>query len=328
MRARPGGWLPAVLGHERFAGHGRTGFGPDRKGSYGEAMTRALVLGGGGPVGVGWESGLAAGLAADGVVLGDADLIVGTSAGSIVGSRLALRMDLPALVSAVGRPLPAGAVASGATADLMTVWADAAARGLTPEQVRVEMGRLSLTAPAEAEGTFVTAEVFAQLQGCQWPASFRCTAIDTLTGALQVWDESAGVPMPLGVASSCSVPGVFPPVTIGAGRYMDGGMRTPLNADLAAGHDGVIVVSCLPLALPEGISEPVFDAMLGQIEAELAAVRDSGAALEVITPGQEFLDISGWGANLMDPGRAGAAYQAGLRQAVAETARLRPMWAS
>jgi NTE family protein len=293
-------------------------------------MTRALVLGGGGPVGVGWEAGLADGLAREGVVLGAADLIVGTSAGSIVGSRLALRMDLPALVSSVGRPLPvpAAADAPAATGDLMSVWAAAAAQGLTPEQVRVEMGKLSLTAPAEGEAAFVTAEVFAQLSGCQWPASFRCTAIDTLTGALQVWDESSGVPMPLGVASSCSVPGVFPPVTIGTGRYMDGGMRTPLNADLAAGHDAVIVVSCLPLALPEGISEPVFDALLGQIQAELSAVRDSGAVLEVIAPGQEFLDISGWGANLMDPARAEPAYQAGLRQAAAEAARLRPMWAS
>jgi NTE family protein len=296
-------------------------------------MTRALVLGGGGPVGVGWESGLAVGLAREGVVLGDADLIVGTSAGSIVGSRLALRMDLPALVSAVGRPLPAPAAAGAAgapepTGDLMTVWADTASRGLTPEQVRVELGKLSLSAPDGNESAFVTAEVFAQLEGCQWPASFRCTAIDTLTGALQVWDGSSGVPLPLGVASSCSVPGVFPPVTIGTARYMDGGMRTPLNADLAAGHDAVIAVSCTPLALPEGISMPVFEALFGQVNAELAAVRDSGAALEVITPGQEFLDISGWGANLMDPSRAEPAYQAGLRQAAVEAARLRPLWAS
>jgi NTE family protein len=134
------------------------------------------------------------------------------------------------------------------------------------------------------------------------------------------------VPLPRAVASSCSVPGVFPPVTIGAGRYMDGGMRTPLNADLAAGHDAVIVVSCMPLALPEGISDPVFDAMSGQIAVELAAVRDSGAALEVIVPGQEFLDISEWGASLMDPGRAAGAYQAGIRQAAAEAARLRAVW--
>src|SRR5688572_11394097 len=54
------------------------------------AMTRAVVLGGGGPVGIAWESGLAAGLAETGVDLAAADFIMGTSAGSVVGAQLAL----------------------------------------------------------------------------------------------------------------------------------------------------------------------------------------------------------------------------------------------
>src|SRR5690348_8509157 len=57
-------------------------------------MTRALVLGGGGSVGIAWESGLLAGLAEQGIDLGRADRIVGTSAGSVVGARLALRRPL------------------------------------------------------------------------------------------------------------------------------------------------------------------------------------------------------------------------------------------
>src|SRR4051812_1148846 len=54
------------------------------------AMSRALVLGGGGPVGIAWECGVIAGLARNGVDLGGADLILGTSAGSFVGARLAM----------------------------------------------------------------------------------------------------------------------------------------------------------------------------------------------------------------------------------------------
>ena len=291
-------------------------------------MTRALVLGGGGPVGVGWESGLAVGLAEAGVALGEADLVVGTSAGSIVGAGLALGLDPAETVSAVGQPLPVEVGAGASIETLMTAWADAASRAQTPEQIRIELGKLALAAETVAEGDFTGAAVFAQLAGRDWPASFRCTAIDTETGALQLWDAAAGAPMDLAVASSCAVPMVFPPVTIDGARYMDGGMRTPLNADLAAGHTGVIVVSCLAMALPEGISDPMFDATAAAIEAELTVLRDGGATVEIIVPGAEFLEVSGWGTELMNPARVAGAYEAGVRQGAVEADRMRATWAA
>jgi NTE family protein len=289
-------------------------------------MTRALVLGGGGPVGIAWESGLAVGLAEAGIGWGDADLIVGTSAGSVVGGRLALGLDLAAGVRSVSGPLPAKPGAGQGLEQLLKAWAGAAASGLSPAETRIELGRIALAADTVDEDDFIG--VFAEVAGHGWPAAFRCTAIDVLTGALQVWDADSGVDLARAVASSCAVPGVFPPITIGGARYMDGGMRTALNADLAAGHDAVIAVSCMALALPAGLSDPMFDAISRQVEAEFAAVRDSGAALEVVGPGAEFLDLSGWGANLMNPALTADAYQAGLRQAAAEAERLRPVWAS
>ena len=57
-------------------------------------MKRALVLGGGGPIGIAWHCGLAIGLREEGIELRDADIIVGTSAGSLVGTRLAAGQDL------------------------------------------------------------------------------------------------------------------------------------------------------------------------------------------------------------------------------------------
>jgi NTE family protein len=52
-------------------------------------MKRALVLGGGGVVGVAWETALIQGLREGGVDVGEADVVVGTSAGSMVGTRVA-----------------------------------------------------------------------------------------------------------------------------------------------------------------------------------------------------------------------------------------------
>lgn len=290
-------------------------------------MSRALVLGGGGPVGIGWEAGLATGLAAAGVGWADADLIVGTSAGSVVGAQLALGLDLSGAVAAVGEPLPVAGDGSAAAAGmeaLMTAMGAAAAGDVDPVDARITLGRIALAADTVPEEDFVA--VFAQVAGMAWPDRYRCTAIDVETGELRVWDGAAGVPIELAVASSCAVPAVFPPITIDGRRYMDGGMRTALNTDVAAGHDAVIAVSCFPLSLPEGMSDPLVDAMNAMIEAEFTAVRDAGGVLEVVVPGAEFLDISGWGLNLMDPGRAAAAYQAGVRQAAVEAERLRAVW--
>src|SRR5262249_58571603 len=62
------------------------------------AMTRrALVLGAGGETGIAWEVGLLAGLAAHGVDLAAADLVVGTSAGAGVAARINSGVSLAAL---------------------------------------------------------------------------------------------------------------------------------------------------------------------------------------------------------------------------------------
>lgn len=286
-----------------------------------------MVLGGGGPVGIGWEAGLAVGLAAHGVGWADADLIVGTSAGSVVGAQLALGLDLSRAVAVVGEPLPVAGDGSAATAGvetLMTAMAAAATGNMDPVAARITLGRIALAADTVPEENFVA--VFAQVTGMTWPDHYCCTAIDIETGGLRVWDRTAGVPMERAVASSCAVPAVFPPITIEGRRYMDGGMRTALNTDVAAGHDAVIAVSCFPLSLPEGMSNPLADAINAMIEQEFTAVRDAGGALEVVVPGAEFLDISGWGLNLMDPSRAALAYEAGVRQAAVEAERLSALW--
>jgi len=287
-------------------------------------MSRALVLGGGGPVGIGWESGLAVGFTGEGVHLAAADLIVGTSAGSVVGAQLALAMDLTETVAHLSAPLPVSAEGSGGMDALMEAMAAAATASATPEEARQALGRLALEATTVSEDTFLAS--FELVKGQAWPAAYACTAVEVSTGEFQVWDASSGVDLQRAVASSCAVPGVFPPITIGSGRYMDGGMRTALNADVAAGHDVVVAVSCFALTLPEGLSDPAFDAMVAQVEAELDLVRARGGAVDLVVPGPEFLEISGWGLNLMDPSLVRAAYDAGVRQAAVEAERLRAVW--
>jgi NTE family protein len=213
------------------------------------------VLGGGGPVGIGWESGLAVGLAGGGVDLAQADAIYGTSAGSFVGAQLALGFDI-AKTAALLIETSAAAVAAStgpsitaglqALTDVVTAAVDA---GTPAEEVRRSLGRLALEAEVVSESEFL--DLFGVFTGCPWPDSFSCTALDTETAEFVVWGARSDVDLQRAVASSCAVPLVCPPITIGGRRYMDGGVRSPLNADLARGHARALVVSVTILPGPD-----------------------------------------------------------------------------
>lgn len=299
---------------------------------------RALVLGGGGPVGVGWQTGLAAGLSASGVDLSLADKVVGTSAGSITGAYITGGADATQLVDEIADLFAKNIEGSGvdqvpvgALDPLMEDVIAAMASG--DEQVRqarlAQVGRAALDAQTISEDAFV-GTLHGALGNQEWPAGFACTAVNAETGEFVVWDEGAGVPLERAVASSCAVPGVYPPVTINGARYMDGGVRSPLNSDLAAGHDAAIVVSVMPLELPAELMaefgnatiQQFFDAQLDEIER----LGSTGTKVEVIAPDQEFLDLSGYGLSLMDFNLLTPAVEAGIRLGKAEAERIRAIW--
>lgn len=268
------------------------------------------------------------GLEEAGVAVGAADLILGTSAGSAVGAQLARGQDMDDMMDLLSAPLPLpgeGGSNEQAMARFMEGMIAATTGPGDPVETRRQLGQLSRTSVTVDEEVFVG--LFASVVGgAPWPDRFACTAVDVDSGEFTVWDKAAGAPLERAIASSCSVPVLFPPITIGGRRYMDGGMKTAMNADVAAGHDVVIALSCFPLELPEGMHDPMFDAMKGDTDRELDAVRAAGT-LEVVVPGAEMLDISGWGMYLMDPSRAPAAFGAGKRQAAEEADRLRAAWA-
>jgi NTE family protein len=313
-------------------------------------MTRAVVLGGGGPVGIGWESGLAVGLLEVGVDLAAADAIFGTSAGSFVGAQLALGLDIAetaALLletSAIAMASNSGPSITEGLQALTDFLTDAVLAGTPTDEVRRSLGRLALEADVVAEDDFV--ELFAVLKDSPWPERFACTAVEATEAEFVVWRSGSGVDLQRAVASSCSVPMVCPPVTIGGRRYMDGGVRSPLNADLAQGHDAVLVVSVTALPPPaepsgsgssgsgssgsgssgSGSSGPGTDGSLSGGAEEISALRSSGSRVELIEPNAEFLELSRWGASLMDVGKAGEAYLVGVEQGRQESSRVSGLW--
>jgi NTE family protein len=206
----------------------------------------ALVLGGGGALGISWEIGLLAGLHEEGIDVGNADLIAGTSAGSVVGAQIALGKTLSELMAEQMEPddgrigtLMAG-IDPASVLQLFMRWAGI--KEMTPETC-AEIGAAALVAQTVPEDEWV-AYFEDHLEGAAWPERpLRLTAVDCETGAFQTWDRDSGVGLGRAVASSCAVPGLFPAVTINGRRYTDGGVRSGTNADLASGYDSVLIVA-------------------------------------------------------------------------------------
>jgi len=291
-----------------------------------------LVLGGGGPVGVAWELGLAAGLASGGVDLKLADRVVGTSAGSITGALMTSGGDPAQLAADVETIFSTGIGSSGvdlvsteglaAFMDLMFSSTDAEGDGSVHRQ---KVGEFALEATTIPEDAFV-GSIGSVLTDLLWPAAFSCTAVDVVTGQFRVWNQASNVPLERAVASSCAVPGIYPPITVGEARYMDGGVRSPLNVDLASGAQVAVIVSVMAMELPPGFDDPRIGAFLDAQTAEVEALRRGGTTVEVIAPDLEFLTISGFGMSLMDFSIVGAAAEAGTRLGKLEAERLAAIW--
>ena len=269
-------------------------------------MNVGLILGGGGVVGIAWEVGVMAGLREhagfDPLAM---SLIVGTSAGSVAGAQVALGHDLDELVARQQRtpraPNPSPPRAQGAPSvvpnDIMRLMVSDEA---TMEERAIAIGKLAVDADV-ALGQAEYVESFRSLLGTdEWPAiDLRVTTAECETGRSVLWSKADGIDLLRAVASSCAIPGWFPPVEFAGHRYIDaprGGFyarlvdEKDLDALLFIGPNG---------ALPEGLRD----------NPEIDALADRGLPVVQITGGAA---ITGTAVNLMDPHARGDAVEAGI----------------
>lgn len=275
---------------------------------------RALVLGGGGLIGGAWEIGMLAGLAEAGIDLMDADTVIGTSAGSIIGARLASGVSAEELYEGQldGAPVLDVKVTAGQTARFL--WAALGSRD--PQRSVRRLGRAAL-ASRTVSPTAVFAAIDSLLEGADtWPRrDLRLTAVDARTGDLEVFDAASGATLPEAVAASCAVPVVWPPVPVAGRQWMDGGSRSTANVHLAQGHRRIIALAPIPKAVGP-------HPHAGAQGAELAR---SGARVAVLTPDRTARKA--FGRNMLDHTRRPAAARAGRAQAAAWAQTVAGVWA-
>ena len=283
------------------------------------AKRRALILGGGGVTGIAWELGIIAGLHKRGVDLRGTDLVVGTSAGSVVGAQITSGVDLETLFNAQLVPPEQTGERSAAfdPAAMLAMLQRAMAEGASDSQaVRARIGAIARSASSISEDER-RAIIASRLPSQEWPQApaLRITAVDAESGEPRVFDRTSGVPLVAAVAASCAVPGVWPPVTIEGHQYMDGGMRSVTNADLARGYAQVVILSPAGMVIPPPFGNP---------SDEVAQLEHEGSAVRGIIP-----DTASWqaiGTNVLDVARRAPSAIAGRAQGLALADTLHAFW--
>ena len=289
---------------------------------------RALVLAGGGAAGNAWELGLIAGLSDARVDVTQAELIIGTSAGSTVAAQITSGThpaDLYAAILAEVPQPPAGdARSDGGRAPRSSgpnylEWSNGIiASAADASDMRRRMGAAALERDA-ANGSGRTRwrdVVAARLPSRHWPRQrLLITAVDARSGEPVVFDRHSGIDLVDAVAASTSA---MTPYRIGDDRYINGGYRRSENADLAAGCGRVLVLS------PFGGRSRMPLEWGMDLATQVAELRAGGSRVETVFPDGGAGDV--FGANALDPSTRVQAARGGYDQGRGLAERLGEFW--
>ncbi|MFG2001134.1 patatin-like phospholipase family protein [Spirillospora sp. NPDC048911] len=253
----------------------------------GSSQRLGLVLGAGGEAGVAFHRGVLRALDDLGLRPANAEVVVGTSAGAAVGA--GLRKDAAGPVTA-----PPGRVPLSPRAELL----DLARRPrqavnallLRPD---VRLGDLDL---AEMVGHYRA------VYGSSWPDAALWVVAVRRSDGRRVAFGRPGAPradVAAAVAASCAVPGYVSPVRIDGTAYVDGGLHSPTNADLLAGHPLDLVVVSSPMSADPRTTGPRLDLPVRWrfhrfLRNELWTLRGSAGRVVIIEPDRPTLGAMGW----------------------------------
>ena len=294
----------------------------------------ALVLGGGGAAGNAWEIGIVAGLAEAGLDLTEAaDLVIGTSAGATTAAQVRSGTRAVELLAAVLSPPPQPARQNRErppSLPMATVFERMRAIGAaatSAADLQRAMGAFGLESDSTLEpgAGQRRATVAARLPSREWPERpMIVVAVNAHTGEVVTFDRDSGVELVDAVTASTALPGMAPTHNVNGTHYINGGVRSADNADLASGYANVLVLS--PLGGRSRTEPGQFEGLRRapewrmDLESQVEALRKQGSRVEVITPDAD--SRAAMGTNQMDPATRIPAARAGSAQGKQEAARV------
>jgi NTE family protein len=286
-----------------------------------------LVLGGGGASGNAWLIGVVAGLFDGGLDVTDADLIIGTSAGSTAAAQISSASPAELYADILAEAIqPRSAPEAVARRPTVAPAADHIERtsriiqdAADPADMRRRMGAALLELdPTSDRSRQWRATVAARLPNQHWPSRpMLITAVDAHSGEPVVFDRRSGVDLVDAVAASTA--GGFA-YAIGDKRYIDGGYRADVNADLASGYGRVLIIAPLGASTRKPLRWGL------HLTAQVEELRAAGSRIETVFPDSDSQSALGAGMNIMDPSRRRPSAEAGYSQGRALAEQLTGFW--
>ncbi|HEY0345066.1 MAG TPA: patatin-like phospholipase family protein [Solirubrobacteraceae bacterium] len=286
-----------------------------------------LVLASGGTLGEAWMSGVLAGIEdATGHDFRTTESFVGTAAGSLVAAALVAGQrprrpkagsGLPALTTGATGDDVASETAAGIAAAQLSLpravlqnvarealrFAGAAATPLAPMALAVGSSgstavRAALLGRAPgADRSLAAIHDGVSATGARFDGRLRVVAVDRGNGRRVVFGAPGGpdATVAQAVQASCSVPWIFAPVGIDGREYVDGGVWSNTNLDIAPASRMTQVLCLNPIAsLDIALASPfgLLRAIAGSTAAlETLALRSRGARVRMLGPAHDIARV-------------------------------------
>lgn len=297
----------------------------------GTGKRRGLVLGGGGAYLASWMVGYFNALRAHGVDVAQADIVVGTSAGSFLGAvltggklwsfhgKLAVLGDFPKLFA---RLVPTTAPNPS---QLRARHLADTASDVSPAVIQ-EIGRAAMAAhnPAGPDAYFDTVKHL--IGETAWPSPrLHTTAVDCYTGERVIVSAGSGIPVNHACAASSSLPGSMGPTWLGNRLCMDGGIsQSSTHADVVAGVKKALIVSLTDggdEALKQGLRA---SGLPNTLQQEVKDLEAQGTEVKLVVagliPGVRVVD------SIMDPKYIAPCLHDGYRRGERDAADMKAFW--
>lgn len=294
-----------------------------------KGLDRTMVLGGGGEYYIAWYCGFFHGLYEAGLDMANLpEMVVGTSAGSYMGSSLLsgeftrLRTEFEFF----GKfPEFFAKIAPVTQPNLSQQRADQINMSATDGSIETRkiIGHAALAANNKLNGDRVE-KVAALLTGdskTDWPTSrMYTTGVDCYTGErIVVGQQTArknNIPLAHGAAASSSLPGIVGPTLLGQRYVMDGGIcSNPAHVDLVAGSKRALVIT-----LTDGITGAILTTIPHPIAQNIKDIEATGTKVKWVVAGTPQ------GVDLLDPRQIAGALRTGYARAKIEAPTIKEFW--